>query len=417
MSKPKIVESRAFGWDQLDEADLVVDAVYRGGSSKRGKADEVLSRLLPGVSNSGGFRNVGGAENSQIVVLYSTGTHNDWPDEFDLYRGTYTYFGDNRTPGRDIHDTPRRGNVVLRRAFDCAHGPTDLRKRTPIFLLFEKLGEGHDVRFRGLAVPGARDVPNGEDLVAIWRVSGGVRFQNYRSTFSVLDVPSVDGNWIRESIVNKHFDHEDARVPDALKKWFDTGHYRPLTAPQLQVGRNPVEQTPSDRDGLRIISQIRDYCAEDDFLFEAIATEIWRLACNEAIDVDLTRRYRDGGRDAIGKMFIGPIADRLGLTFSIEAKNYDPARGVGVKDVSRLISRLKVREFGVLITTSYLSSQAYKEIREDGQPIIVISGSDIAAILTSSGLGSIERTQRWLESIVDRRLISVVDSRGVVSSL
>ncbi len=404
MAKKETNPSRMFEWEELGSADLIVDAVYRGGTSRRGKADEVISKLLPGVSNSGGFRVVGNAETSQIVILYSTGTQVDWPDEIDLYRGTYTYFGDNRTPGKDIHDTPRRGNVALRRAFDAAHGDATERQFAPIFLLFEKAGDGHDVRFRGLAVPGAREMATGEDLVALWRVSGGVRFQNYKSTFTILDIAKVNGEWIRESIAKKALDPRDTRVPQALSKWFATGHYSPLMAPQLHVGRNSVQQTPDSTEGARLIELIREYCADDDFLFEAIAVEIWRLACREAIDVDLTRRYRDGGRDALGTMFIGPLADRLGLSFSIEAKNYDPAKGVGVKEVARLISRLKAREFGVLITTSYLSTQAYKEIREDGQPVIVISGSDIAAILTAAGLASPDRCRRWLEGIVDTRI-------------
>jgi hypothetical protein len=193
-------------------------------------------------------------------------------------------------------------------------------------------------------------------------------------------------------------------VPKPLAKWYSTGHFTPLTAPQLHVGRNTSQQTPDSAEGLRIIELIRDYCSDDDFLFEAIAVEVWRLACSEAIDVELTRRYRDGGRDALGKMYIGPLADRLGLDFSIEAKNYAPSKGVGVKEVARLVSRLKTREFGVLITTSYLSPQAYREIREDKQPVIVISGSDIAAIVTSAGLAAPERCRRWLESIVDSRI-------------
>jgi hypothetical protein len=398
------IASRVFGWGGLADADLIIDAVYEGGNSRRGKADEVLSKLLPGVSNSGGFRIVGSAETAQIVILYSTGTQVDWPDEIDLYRGTYTYFGDNRTPGKDIHDTPRRGNVVLRRAFDAAHGSSTERQFTPVFLLFEKTGAGHSVRFRGLAVPGSREMSTGEDLVAIWRVSGGVRFQNYKSTFTILDIAKVDGNWIRESILNKAIDPRDPRVPKPLAKWYSTGHFTPLTAPQLHVGRNTSQQTPDSAEGLRIIELIRDYCSDDDFLFEAIAVEVWRLACSEAIDVELTRRYRDGGRDALGKMYIGPLADRLGLDFSIEAKNYAPSKGVGVKEVARLVSRLKTREFGVLITTSYLSPQAYREIREDKQPVIVISGSDIAAIVTSAGLAAPERCRRWLESIVDSRI-------------
>ena len=41
-------------FENLNSADLVVDTIYKGGNLK-GKASEVLSRLLPNCSNSGGF--------------------------------------------------------------------------------------------------------------------------------------------------------------------------------------------------------------------------------------------------------------------------------------------------------------------------------------------------------------------------
>ena len=44
-------------FDELSSADLVVDTLYRGGNIN-GKASEVLSKLLPNCSNSGGFRKV-----------------------------------------------------------------------------------------------------------------------------------------------------------------------------------------------------------------------------------------------------------------------------------------------------------------------------------------------------------------------
>jgi len=62
--------------------------------------------------------------------------------------------------------------------------------------------------------------------------------------------------------------------------------------------------------------------------------------------------------------------------------------GVGVRETSRLISRLRHRQFGVLVTTSHLDNQACKEIREDGRPVVVLAGRDITDILKKSGLNS-----------------------------
>lgn len=82
----------------------------------------------------------------------------------------------------------------------------------------------------------------------------------------------------------------------------------------------------------------------------------------------------------------------------MEAKCYQPESGVTVKDVSRLISRLRHRQFGILVTTSYLAEQAYKEIRDDEHPIIVASGVDIVRILREAGYSTFEDIEQWLHS-------------------
>lgn len=77
------------------------------------------------------------------------------------------------------------------------------------------------------------------------------------------------------------------------------------------------------------------------------------------------------GRDAIGKYRIRPSSDPVTVTFALGAKLYDPAgSGVGVTDLSRLISRLRHRQFGVLVTTSYVARQAYQEIRADQHAVV-----------------------------------------------
>jgi len=110
----------------------------------------------------------------------------------------------------------------------------------------------------------------------------------------------------------------------------------------------------------------------------------------------ITRNVVDGGRDAIGIYRVGPAADPIALDFALEAKCYVPTTSVTVKDLSRLISRLRHRQFGILVTTSYLASQAYQELRSDGHPVVVIAGSDIAAILVKAGLGTPDAVRQWL---------------------
>ena len=98
-------------FEQLQSVDLVVDTVYKGGTIS-GKASEVLSKLMPGCSNSGGFRKVMRKDGSGMpayVVLYTSMSELAWPDYLDEETGIFRYYGDNRNPGKSLLDTPRRG--------------------------------------------------------------------------------------------------------------------------------------------------------------------------------------------------------------------------------------------------------------------------------------------------------------------
>ena len=66
--------------------------------------------------------------------------------------------------------------------------------------------------------------------------------------------------------------------------------------------------------------------------------------------------------------------------------------------MSRLISRIRYRQFGIMITTSFVDNQAYKEVVEDGHPILILSATDIATTLRQSAITSNEMDE-WLESV------------------
>ena len=106
---------------------------------------------------------------------------------------------------------------------------------------------------------------------------------------------------------------------------------------------------------------------------------------------EVTRGSVDHGRDAIGHYKLGINDDPVIVDFALEAKCYNPglngsiANTIGVKEVARLISRIKHRQFGVLVTTSQISRQVYEEVRDDKHPIIFIAGGDIAKLLIKKG--------------------------------
>ena len=99
-------------------------------------------------------------------------------------------------------------------------------------------------------------------------------------------------------------------------------------------------------------------------------------------------------------MLLGPASDHIRVSFALEAKHYAEGNSVGVRETSRLISRIKHREFGVFVTTSAVGKQAYTEIRDDGHPIVVISGRDICEILAQNGITTSQSCNEWLNRVL-----------------
>ena len=388
---------REIPFDQIQSSDLYVDALYQSGRAGN-SGDDPISRMLP-VGNMGGFRYTGSAEDgARLCVLYSGLADSDWPDRLHPELGRFVYFGDNKTPGHDIHDTPRKGNRILRNTFEALH--SESRSEVPPFLIFTKSGTRRDVIFRGLAVPGAAGLSTTDDLVAIWKSRQGERFQNYRATFTILDVATVGREWITTVCAGEPF----ANAPAPWIAWVHGGRCQALLAPRTRSYRTPSEQLPTDPDRSTMLERIHSYFDEHPdghYAFERCAVDIVRRMDPNVGDVDLTRPWRDGGRDALGTYRIGPPSSEILVDFAIEAKCKMPdgRHGSGVKDTSRLISRLRHRQFGVFVTTSFVASQAYQEIVEDGHPVLVLSGADIIDILYFANINTIEKLDRWLRSV------------------
>jgi hypothetical protein len=146
------------------------------------------------------------------------------------------------------------------------------------------------------------------------------------------------------------------------------------------------------------------YFKEKPHAFEAFAARIFQMHDPRVIVDQITRASVDGGRDAVGRYLLGLTDDPVYAEFSLEAKCYSPlingmtGNTVGVKEVSRLISRIRHREFGVLVTTSVIGRQAYEEVREDRHPIIFFAGKDIVDILMKNGLNTPALVKNLLHS-------------------
>jgi len=88
-----------------------------------------------------------------------------------------------------------------------------------------------------------------------------------------------------------------------------------------------------------LLNTLWAYFSDDPVRFERCAVELFRFSVPGLESVDLTRPTRDGGRDAIGQLAVGPSADPIRLDFALEAKCYAPGNSVGVREMARLISR------------------------------------------------------------------------------
>lgn len=371
-------------------ANLVIDRVHEGGRSGNA-GDDPINRILA-VGNSGGFRRRGALKAPEVLVLYTSGAEPDWPDTLDKVDGVFVYYGDNRHPGRALHNTSKQGNLLLSWMFE-ASGSEAGRSAVPPILLFEKAGRGRDVYFRGLLVPGAPTVPVDEQLVAIWRSDGGSRFQNYRATFSVLDSGELSRAWLDDILAG---DPASPNAPQPWLEWRKSGQPKRLMAPRSVAFRSREAQLPKSAGDLLMLGMIHQHFSADPYEFEGFAAALWSRIAPASYGTEVTRRSRDGGRDAVGHYRIGPLSDPIKLEFALEAKCYEPLKAVGVKEVSRLISRLRHRQFGVLVTTSYVHRQAYEEVRLDEHPVVIVSGGDIIATLRDGGLASPERLRAWL---------------------
>lgn len=380
--------SGIISFSKLHEADLIVDAIYEGGD---GLSGEPLGKLMPGVGNQGGFRAAGRGQDKKFVALYTSGEDKDWPDAIDLNTGQFVYFGDNKSPGHELHDTQRGGNTILRRVFELLHSAQ--RSLVPPFFVFRKYptpASARSIQFKGLAVPGFPGLPSTSDLVAVWKTTDGQRFQNYRSVFTILDIPIVSRAWL--STLNNG--GLEASMPAAWHEWTETGRYRPLASESTTVIRSAESQMPVSPVKKAILRTIYDHFKEAPIAFEGFAARIFQMHDPRVIVDEITRGVVDGGRDAFGRYLLGLGDDPVYAEFSLEAKCYRPGMDgvkpvtVGVEDVSRLISRIRHRQFGILVTTSLVARQAYQEVREDRHPILFFSGGDIANILVDNGFNT-----------------------------
>ena len=172
----------------------------------------------------------------------------------------------------------------------------------------------------------------------------GRTIQNYKALFTILDVPEIGRAWVDDIMAGRVLTDN---CPRAWRVWATSGAYIPLIAPRSLAYRRKSEQVPKSRLESDVVRSIYDYFKDDPFGFEGCAVGLARFMDRNICEVDLTRRWMDGGRDATGKYRIGTKDNGIYVDFALEAKCFELSNGVGVRSTSRLISRLRYRQFGV----------------------------------------------------------------------
>lgn len=385
-------------FEDLEGADLIVDCIYEGGNPNNWSG-EPLRKLLPKGATGGtggGFRRVNrkdGTGKPAYIVLYTDMSQLEWPDYLDYQTGIFRYYGDNKKPGRELTDTHFGGNKLLEEVFDTLNTGESLGDIPPFFV-FKKAGTGRDKQFLGLAAPGNPEIDSDEDLVAFWRSKDGKRFQNYRAYFTILNTGKkpISQDWLVSLIE----DHENnlKYAPDVWKNFIEKGRkgIKALTAEELiEIPSRQKQLDCGDKEREKCLDIIYNRYKEHRTDFEAFALALIPKIDSNFIDIEPTRPVRDGGRDGIGKYEIsvgGNSKTSLRMDFSMEAKLKDKGNCVNVHDMARLISRLRHRQFGILITNSCVGNQTYEEVLEDKHPILIITASDIAEILRLNNIDS-----------------------------
>jgi len=387
-------------FEQLEGVHLTTGTVYEGGLTGN-ISDDPLARLLKG-GNSGGFRYCGSVENLNYLIITINTDNRQWPDTIDPETGTIVFYGDNRSPGHGIHDTPRRGNLILRNLYKSLHSGKDPRCHIPPVFLFCKhpnKASPRSIRFLGICAPGSPGLKALNDLTRKQKRFESKRFWNYRATFTILDIPVIKRVWIDDlETGNKDSPHR----PIVWKMWLKSGLYRPLQQKHCLGMRSPAMQLPAGDLRKAMLFKLYRYFSSDPYKFLHFAADIYALTDSKITLGGVKRHSSDGTYGISGNFRLGIDADPVHLGFLVESKCYNPGIGtrkrksVGVKEVLKMLTRLENRQFGVLVTTSILTRQAYEAFRKQEHPVICIAGTDIIDILISNNIIDVKQLTAWL---------------------
>jgi hypothetical protein len=310
---------------------------------------------------------------------------NPWEDSVDLNSGRITYWGDAKfDKSRTIDDFI--GNRAIRTAYDLVlDNRIDL---VPPILHFSKPRAGV-VKFNGLCAF--------DDLELTWFEDRGRPVRNYRARLAVLDVESVDVDWLHG---RAQATSEAQLLGSGPPAWqlYQAGKLERLKvwAPKI---RTIEAQLPSEAShSAQVLHQLVELSPA---VFEGAVVSLF-----EEVDivhrVSQTRLTADGGFDFEGSFTLPPPLE-YAIEFKGEVKRYGRRTAVKPKDVSRLVARLGRGQYGLYVTTSYFTKQAQQEVFEDRYPTRLFAGADVVRFMRELRIAQgAEISKTWLSAIAHR---------------
>lgn len=128
--------------------------------------------------------------------------------------------------------------------------------------------------------------------MGIWKSAEGQRFQNYRSHFTILDVPVVGRRWLYDLAAG---DSLTEHAPHAWREWVTKGHYLPLTAEPTTTIRSVAQQTVDTKLKADILETIWGHFTATPQAFDAFAARIYQMTDTRVVVDEITRGVVDGG--------------------------------------------------------------------------------------------------------------------------
>lgn len=358
-----------YKFNNLSESDLLQGATYIGGSSNNPMKDDPISKIFKiegckkGIGNQGGFRKTSKENNGNsikntfaFVVLVDSGKQSEWPNSYDEKNRIFTYFGDYRKPGNDIHKTKNKGNIFLKEIFEKSYGGIEDRKTIPPIFIFKATGTRCDKEFIGLAIPGVKGLSLDEALEKKEFNIGEEVFENYVAKFTVLNIKEkIKREWLKQL---KDYDIEiGADAPEEWNKFIIYGledektydiyngqdeleiinevYYDGVSERQgkikVRITQGKFRQNLIQRDkcckvcgidigNLLIASHIKPWCDSNDFEKNDAYNGILLCSNHDALfDKGLISFY-DDGKIIISKCLNENYYDRLNINHNIKIK-------------------------------------------------------------------------------------------------